>query len=496
MPPLIHAFLAVAIFVGAWMALEVEPLSRLWARTIHSAARILRTIGFVPADNLGSALIRLDLLRIVLGLLLFARFYPELIAARHHTAPSVQIALGSGLLLSGLLAAGIATPCTALALALGLNLAIDVAAGTYSLGSLVVANCLVPMVTTPAGYTCSIDAWLLRRPTRLGALWRGLYGCWGPPELDRLQVGRALALIAYAVLSLYSAWQHLASPTWRTGAMTAVLFLSPIANPTWAPLAQRVYEQAPTAFLMFSRISTYGMLLWQLFLLPLALFSRMTRYFVVIWGLLYFAIGTFLLHLKQLGAYEVLLWALIFWNSSIPARSGEFTVHPVRRGAFANALVLGVFILTAAFVGEWIGINDPMRAQEIRRHAPMVVGLGYVHVFNEVEFALYRHRTAAYEQEPTGRWQPIALTATERIDQSLTDFLYRDALVAQFCDPQYAHLWFTAYVTTLAPTDPRRGWPMKMVFSLWTHPTNADFAALRATPFTWETTCEVPMPVR
>jgi len=487
--PLIQACVAAAIFCAVRVGRAFEPVRHFVATAIRLAARGLRRVGFVRSDDLSAALFRLDLLRVLLSVLLFARFYPEVAAARHHTEPAVQIALASGCLMSGMLAVGIATPLAALALALGLNLVIDVTAGTYSLGSLVAANCLIPLLVTPAGYTCSIDAWLLRRPTRIGALWRRLYGFWGPPELDRLHVGQALALVAYAILSLYSAWQHLASPTWRSGAMTAVLFLSPIANPTWAPLAQRLYHDAPAALLVFSRITTYGMLVWQLCLLPLALFSRVTRGFVIVWGLMYFAIATVVLHLKQLGAYEVVLWGLVFWNSAMPAPSGGSPVAELKQGRFAAALLLGMVLLTAAFVGEWVGIQDPLRGEVIRRHAPMVAGLGFVHVFNEVEFALYRHRTAAYEQQPTGEWREIALASTERVDQQLTDFLYRDALVAQFCDPQYAYLWFDAYRATLPPADPRRLRPMKMVFSVWTHPTNADFAVMNATPMVWETTC-------
>jgi hypothetical protein len=477
------------------MALGFKPFAHLVARAIQTGARILRWIRFMPADDLGRALIRLDLLRIVLGLLLFARFYPELIAARHHTDPSVQIALASGVLLSGSLAAGIATPLAAIALALGLNLVIDAVVGLYSLGSLIVASCLIPMLITPAGYTCSIDAWLLRRPTWVGVAWRRLYGWWGTPELDRLQVGKALALVTFAVVSLYSAWQHLASPTWRSGAMTAVLLLSPVANPRWAPIAERAYAQVPTAFLVFSRISTYGMLLWQLCLLPLALLSRPTRYFVVVWGVLFFLVSTFLLQLKELGVYEVLLWALIFWNGSVRTRAREFSAQGVSSGRFATALMLCIVVLTAAFVVEWAGINDPLRAQVVHRRAPMVVGVGYVHVFNELDFAMYRHSTTAYEQEPSGQWQPIRFTPTERVDQRLSYFLQQDASVAKFCDPPYAQLWFTSYIATLAATDARRMWPMKMVFSLWTHPTNADFAVMRSTPLAVETTCEVPMPV-
>lgn len=119
MPPPIHALVAVVLFLALWIGLAFELFARLLAHATRSTGRALKTIGVAGDDDLNSALLRLDLLRIVLGVLLFIRFYPELVAARHHTEPSVQIALGSGVLLGGLLAAGIATPFAALALALG-----------------------------------------------------------------------------------------------------------------------------------------------------------------------------------------------------------------------------------------------------------------------------------------------------------------------------------------------------------------------------------------
>ena len=93
--------------------------------------------------------------------------------------------------------------------------------------------------------------------------------------------------------------------------------LSPVASPDWSPLSLRLYEQVPRLFVLFSLVSTYGMLIWQLLMLPLALINRWTRYFVVVWGLLFFAFSTFILHLKTLGVYEFVLWITIFWNGAL-----------------------------------------------------------------------------------------------------------------------------------------------------------------------------------
>jgi hypothetical protein len=139
-------------------------------------------------------------------------------------------------------------------------------------------------------------------------------GLWGPPSVDRIHVGRFLALVAYAAINLQSAAKHLESTTWTSGATTGLILLSPIASPTWSPYAEWMYRHATWAYVSFSLISSYGMLMWQLALLPLALLSRWTRWFVIVWGVMFFAFSTYVLHLKRLGVYECVLWALVFWN--------------------------------------------------------------------------------------------------------------------------------------------------------------------------------------
>ena len=107
--------------------------------------------------------------------------------------------------------------------------------------------------------------------------------------------------------------------------MTAVLLLSPIASPSIAETAQRVYTAAHAPFVLLSLLCTYGMLAWQLALFPLALLSRWTRRAVIVWGLFYFLFATYVMHLRRLGIYEVVLWALIFWAGRPILRRGGAT---------------------------------------------------------------------------------------------------------------------------------------------------------------------------
>jgi hypothetical protein len=482
-----HVVLALAIIVAIWSLLRSPVVLGVIELQMADAADVLRQIGFLSPDDLSSALLKIDLLRIVLAVLVFGRFWPEFLAARHGAPLAMYYATVTGLLLSAALAIGIATPLVALLLALTLNLVIEVAGQTYSLGSMVVANALIPILIGPAGYRLSIDAWLIRRRIRPV---QALYDVWGVPDLDRVQVGRILALFAYACLTLYSGVQHFASPTWRNGTMTAVLLLSPVASPTWEPLAQRMYATAPRAFLAFSQFSTYGMLVWQLGLLPLALLSRWSRRWVIVWGLTYFWLSTYVLHIKRLGVYEVVLWALVFWGWRLPWRVRSPQIAS-GQGRLSVALALSVLVLAGIFAVDWAIFDDPKLAFVARRHAPLVFGIGFVNVFNEPDFVVYRHRTSVQQLDVTGHWHFVTYTPSEAFNQVLTGYVYMDVQRPVYCDPDYARLWFAGYALTLHSDDPQRHRPIAMTFSRWTRPTSDEFAAFRPEPIRWETVCVV-----
>ena len=441
----------------------------------------LRRLGLFRVSDLPSELLRLDFLRIALGLLLFARFWTDFVAASN---PSVRSALGAGLMLSGALTLGIATPIAALLLALSLNLVIDYYSGNYSLGSMVVANCLIPLVIAPAGYTLSVDAYLINRPTKGGALFRAIYGVWGSPNVDRIQVGRFLALWAYGTISFYSAVRHLASPTWREGAATGVLLLSDVASPDWSTMFSSVYDRAHAPFVVFSVVATYGMLLWQLALLPLALLSRWTRRFVIVWGLLFFAFSTYVLHLKRLGVYEFVLWALIFWNWAPPWKSTIPSTSSTR-GRLTHALAVTVVVLWGMFLVTW-STNRRDLDEATGRYTPIVFGIGFVNVFNEGDFLLFRHRVTARRSGTR-----VGFTPTEAVDRALTRRYYRALDQPQFCDQGFAEMWFGAFAESQPQAVQEAA--LSMEFLTWTQPTNRQLTRLRHVPIIWETICMLPV---
>ena len=259
--PVREVLTALVVLVGLCIVMAPRPLANTFNWGTSLIAKALRRLGVFTETDLETELHRIDLLRVVLSLLVLSRFWPDFVVAMQTGNRNTLLWGGLGVFLSGALAAGVATPLTALLLSLLLNLIIDNFTANVSLGSMVVANCLIPLLFAPAGHTLSIDSALIRRRGILSELLRGLYGLWGLPTVDRIQVGRLLALVAYAAISLFSAIKHLESPTWISGAATGVLLLSPIASPAWSPSASWLYQHLTWAYVGFSVVSSYGMLL-------------------------------------------------------------------------------------------------------------------------------------------------------------------------------------------------------------------------------------------
>ena len=503
----LYAGVGAVIIALASIALTFRPLAHVSDSVLARAADGLRRVGFFPNSNLHGELQRLDLLRIVLAIFLAGRFWPDLVFALHAGNTSAATWIGVGLVLTIALAAGIATPLAALLLAWLLNLVIDYVSYNESLGSVVVANCLVPLIISPAGYTLSIDSILMRRPNAAAAVLSRLYGLWGPPTLDRVQVGRFLGFVAFASINVYSAVRHLQAPTWTSGAATAVILLSPIASPAWSPLSQWLYEHVTALYVAFSLASTYGMLVWQLLMLPLALVSRWTRGFVIVWGLMFFAFSTYVMHLKRLGAYEFVLWALVFWNGRMFAASWRRLVarwdrrpHPWRvpepgyRGPLGAALALCLVLLLGAFALTCVPNQLPRLAHLARLvagRAPAMFGIGVVDVFNERDLRVYRNHAIARKVEPNGAAAPIFYAPSESVDFALSGRLQYIVLEPLFCDQEFARAWFTGYTETLPPSHPDRHLDVFMEFTTWTRPTNEDLATFRYIPITWEPICVI-----
>jgi predicted DCC family thiol-disulfide oxidoreductase YuxK len=317
--PIYEVGVAVALIAGFVGIERVAGVRNGIGAVAERIASGLRRTGIFSSDiSLSAEVHRLDLLRIVVGAMATWHYVPELRAAVALGFTGNVVWFGLTLVCCACFTIGLLTPIAAMALLLSLNILVVNYTLNVSIGSLAIAMCLIPMVIAPAGHTLSLDVLLLRR----SRLMRAVYGIWGAPTLDRIQIGRFLALLAFAAINAYSALNHLQSETWLEGLTVATILLFPVINPKYNEIANSIYAAAPAIYVAFSKFATWGMLVWQLGMVPLALW-RWTRPLTIVWGLIFFVFSAHVLAIKALGIYEYVLFAIVFWSRAYIDSAGR-----------------------------------------------------------------------------------------------------------------------------------------------------------------------------
>jgi hypothetical protein len=550
---------------------------------------------------------RLDLLRIPLGFLLLQRFLQDLsgkIGAGNFAA-IVWFLLGSGL--AGLLCIGFATPVAALMLGLFLNLIIDNYTFNSSLGSMVIAMCLIPMIASPVGRSFSIDAILMRQNHALGRSISSIYAFWGGASVDHIQAARFLSLLAYGGVCIYSTLKHLESPSWTWGITTTFILLSPVSDKQYAQIFQKLYELQPQLLVLFGFVTTYGMIFWELFLVPLVLFSYWTRLLTIAWGVLFFLFSTYILSINTLGVYEFVLWAIIFWNQwkiGLQQRHGlrvsftkryaglvrlmraadvfraiEFLPHPagfddergeglstvssagaalagydavcamagrvvlllpllpllhlgrikglgkwiyarlasgspgpmasecdrpafvgVATGRVANTILVAFSIFSFAYavrlplVGVWNSGELAGMSRSLLGQAPLIMGMGPIDVFNELDLSVYHNSQAIYHRSASGevravRWSDVFKGEAQKL--LMTRKARMLGLQPINCSEDYVRTAFSILDQNLPTNDVIRGGSLFMDFTTFVRPDRSDFLKFEYVPFEGSLICRV-----
>jgi hypothetical protein len=292
---------------------QVGGLARALDRGMTATAGFVRRRIFT-VDDPDIEQRRLDLLRILLGLMILLRNYGNLLTATQLDNIATTAAVATATVLSFFILIGFAVPVTAFVLCLLLNSILDNVAQTSSLSSIIVSMSLIPFALAPAGRSLSVDALIMRSDGPIGRFWRAAYDWWGPLTLDRAALAKFALLLAYGAISLSSGLLHLQFEVWRKGLTNSWMFINPVANPHFHDLALGVYAFSPSIYLFLTKLSAYGTLVFQLGFVPLLLVNRWTKYSVIIleFG---FVIGSVtLLALKWLGWVQLALCGILFWN--------------------------------------------------------------------------------------------------------------------------------------------------------------------------------------
>ena len=528
-----------AVFALSALVVSVPPVRRVIAASLARLAGFLVRRGLFRVDDVDAEQRRLDLVRIVVGILATWRMLLELGVAPAQDSALVVPLQYLALALSMMLALGLATPLVAALYMVLLNLVFDNLATASNLGSQVQAMILLVLVFAPAGRTRSLDALLLRRGDRVGATWRRLYAPWGRLTPERAAILRWCALVSYAAVAFHSGLLHALDQDWASGLLSAWVLLSDTTNPRFHELADALYRASPFLFVNLSRVATYSLLAWLLLLLPLILWGGVPRAIAIGYGLAFFAQAAFVVPLQMLGWFEYLLWALLFWDGRllplptwvrrpIAAAAGRWRAvdgwpspgpgrlaAPPAAGGAAPALTRGadrlyhasalsLVVLLAAFLVRLPTVKDlpavvPLAeaSHELVGQAPLTYGIGPLSVLNSRDLRMLRISFEMYWTEgdtPISDGYPTTLGTTDSEVYAMTAYLRSMALSGEICGEELVN-------GLLATRYGRDGQPVGLGDDVYFHtqffmtdwPTEADLAAYRYVPVVRRPTCIVSL---
>lgn len=520
--PLYAVCVAVALFLACMVASRLRAVAPALDRALAGLARWVRKRGLFTIEDRFVEQRRIDVLRVVLGLLVAWRARDDLATILIAGDPLPIALSATALVLSLLVTVGLGTPVAALVFALLVNLVIDGLAGSSNLESMVLAILLTVFAYAPAGRTLSMDAWLMRQPGLVGAAIRSMYRLFGPFTTCRASLVKGWALVAFAAISFHASLLHLQEEAWRSGALNAWLLLAPRTNAWFHEQADWLYRTSPFAYVTFARASTWGMLIWELTMLPLILLGRWSRIMAVTWGVLFAAVSVAVLPLRMLGWYELVLWAVLFMDlplggrpardsstlavgilgranapgPSTNARTVGFT-SAVRAFALFATVLLAAYLVRMPLARDLPGVRVAASwSRALVGQAPLALGLGPVDVYNDVQFAGGRLTTRSWWSD--GRRMidssVVGPFVTAPDGQEAARHLRTMAIHRAPCGDKAFHAYLTRYgeryVDHLPPArSPSYVFLTEFVYSEW--PTVDDFAVYRYRPIESTVVCRL-----
>ena len=400
--PLYELAAFVTLFLACFVASYHPGVRRAIDRGILSLAGFVRRRGVFATPGPEAEQRRIDVMRVVLGAMAMWSMGRDL-ASVAVSGDATQVGLQAGAFgLAVMIFAGLAAPVAALVFTVILNPLVGNLTYGSNLDQMVLAIGTMALAFAPAGRTLSVDSLLVRLPGPFGSPWRGIYRLWGPLTVERSIGARFAAFVAYAAITMSSSAYHVEDEAWRLGVLNAWNLLSPLSNPHYHQAVEWVYREWPAGYVAWSRVTTYGMLAWQITLLPLILLHQWTRRLAVAWGFAFFAVTAFILPLRALGWHELAVWTLIFGHrwmrpgggvgcpsavprpAEVPAAQASAGLTALYRAFAASlAILLVAFLVRLPHVRDLPGLDVVAEASRtVFGQAPLAYGIGPVDVFN------------------------------------------------------------------------------------------------------------------
>ena len=251
--------------------------------------------------NVESEIIKLNVLRIILGICLLFRTFGNLVFVSVGDVNSAHIMLLCLVIIAAtFLIIGLFVPLAALCLFV-FNRQIDLNIGSYTLSTDVLQMLLIIIIFTPLGTRLSM---------RSSKRFNGLLGV---PTTERIRVVKFAAAMSYGLLCLFSVLEHFFDDGWMKGYVIAQALTSPATSPRFEAF-RTLQNLSPQLFFGTTQFLTLVMIAWELLFIPLLLAGRAYRHFAILWGLSFICVSSLFLNVQWLPSYELILWGMLFWS--------------------------------------------------------------------------------------------------------------------------------------------------------------------------------------
>ncbi len=310
--------------------------------TYNFFQKIIEKSDFPIVKDVNIELNKLNLLRIVLGIIVFIRTSKIAYAAPFYYN-DIEYILAAFAALTGtfFLLIGFLTPATLLCIIL-LYSRCDRFLATITLGTNIFIMMSMVMLFCGVGTRYSVDGYILRRfpNSLLARMLRKMYNIFGSPNAKQLTSVYFFAFLSFALLSFAAIMFHLQDPFWVSGNTNQIVFTSSYLSRQYVFF--RWFESMFPGLLFFiSASSVVGQSIFQFFAIPL-MFWKLGRWFVVGWGIIFFGLSIFVLQLSYLPWLELVMWTTVFYRPNSKPKIGivydDFSKRDKKKISFLSTI--------------------------------------------------------------------------------------------------------------------------------------------------------------